>query len=109
MPDVSALFSSPAERLKFGEKSFSETKYIPPVSKVLVDSRVPVGFKAAMDAFDVIVKAIKGMDDGMPSALVQASPVSEMLRYNQRLWVCCPVVVRLSVSGSCGKDAFCGR
>ena len=31
--------------------------------------------------FDGIVRAIKGMDDEMPLALVQASPVSEMLRY----------------------------
>ena len=51
------------------------------MSKALVDSRVPVGFNAAMGAFDVIVEAIKGMDNRMPLALVQSTPVSEMLRY----------------------------
>ena len=46
--------------------------------------------------FDGIVRAIKGMDDEMPLALVQASPVSEMLRYT--FLVCYP-----SSSDVCGS------
>ena len=74
----------------------------PAVSKVLVDSRAPIGFKAAMDAFDGIVKAIKGMDDEMPLALVQASPVSEMLRYTS---VFGPVALSSSMATSLPKNA----
>ncbi|KAF8728369.1 hypothetical protein AX14_006736 [Amanita brunnescens Koide BX004] len=69
----------------------------PAVSKVVVDSGVPVGFKAALDAFDGIVKAIKGLDDELPLALVQASPVSEMLRYTS---VFGPVALASSVAAS---------
>ena len=53
-------------------------------------------FQGCDDMFDGIVRAIKGMDDEMPLALVQASPVSEMLRYT--FLVCYP-----SSSDVCGS------
>ncbi len=74
----------------------------PAVSKVLVDSGVPVGFKAAVGAFDGIVKAIKGLEGELPLALVQASPVSEMLRYTS---VFGPVALTSSVAASLAPNA----
>lgn len=40
-----------------------------------------MGFKGAMQAFDRLVKAIKAMDGQLPLSLVNASPISESLRY----------------------------
>jgi U3 small nucleolar RNA-associated protein 22 len=40
-----------------------------------------MGFKGAMQAFDRLVKAVKALDDELPLSLVNASPISESLRY----------------------------
>ncbi|KIL70007.1 hypothetical protein M378DRAFT_721596, partial [Amanita muscaria Koide BX008] len=53
----------------------------PVISSLYVNSGAPVGFKAAIDAFDGVVKSIKYLDDELPLALVQVSPISENLRY----------------------------
>ncbi|KAH7922733.1 Nrap protein [Leucogyrophana mollusca] len=39
------------------------------------------GFKAAISAFDDVVKKLKALDDQLPLALLNISPVSEYLRY----------------------------
>ncbi|KAI0788916.1 Nrap protein [Irpex lacteus] len=44
-------------------------------------AKVEVGFKAAMAAFDGLVKTLKGMDDELPLAILNVSPVSPLLRY----------------------------
>ena len=51
------------------------------VSSLYIGVGAPVGFKAAIDAFDSIVKVMKALGDELPLALVQVSPVSAMLRY----------------------------
>ncbi|TFK21369.1 pre-rRNA processing protein Utp22 [Coprinopsis marcescibilis] len=40
-----------------------------------------IGFKGALQAFDGLVKAIKALDEELPLALVNASPISDYLRY----------------------------
>ncbi|KAG8221585.1 Nrap protein [Butyriboletus roseoflavus] len=44
-------------------------------------SGTPIGFKAALTAFDGIVKNLKSLDEKLPLALLNVSPVSEYLRY----------------------------
>ncbi|CCM06300.1 uncharacterized protein FIBRA_08551 [Fibroporia radiculosa] len=39
------------------------------------------GFKAAMSAFDELVRAMKGLDDRIPLAILTVSPIAEALRY----------------------------
>lgn len=39
------------------------------------------GFKAAMDAFNALVKSLKSTDDEFPLSLLNVSPVSDKLRY----------------------------
>ncbi|KAK2462771.1 hypothetical protein APHAL10511_005162 [Amanita phalloides] len=68
----------------------------PAVSRVYVDAGVPVGFKAAVEAFDGVVRALKDLGDELPLALVQVSAVSEMLRYTS---VFAPVAVSDGVAG----------
>lgn len=41
----------------------------------------PTGSKAAMTAFDALVKNIKALDDELPLAVLNVSPISESLRY----------------------------
>lgn len=44
-------------------------------------AKVETGFKAAMAAFDGLVKTLKSMDDELPLAILNVSPVSPLLRY----------------------------
>lgn len=44
-------------------------------------SGTTVGFKAALTAFDGVVKNLKSLDEKLPLALLNVSPVSEYLRY----------------------------
>ena len=74
----------------------------PPVTKVLVNSGVPAGFKAGVGVFDGVVKAIKGMECDLPLSLVQTRPVSEMLRYTS---VFGPVALTSSVAASLPQTA----
>ena len=62
-----------------------------------------MGFKAAMTAFDSLVKSIKSLDDGLPLAVLNISPVSESLRYTN---VFGPVALPTSLSSvlpSCAR------
>lgn len=63
----------------------------------------PAGFKAAMTAFDGLVKSIKALDDQLPLAVLNVSPVSESLRYTN---VFSPVALPSSLSSvlpSCAR------
>lgn len=53
------------------------------------------GFKAAMTAFDGLVKSIKALDDELPLAILNVSPVAESLRYTNTF---SPVALPLSLS-----------
>ncbi|KAI0067104.1 Nrap protein [Artomyces pyxidatus] len=51
------------------------------ISSVYLAAGRPAGFKSALTAFDDLVKAIKALDDQLPLAVLNVSPVSEYLRY----------------------------
>ncbi|TDL20253.1 Nrap protein [Rickenella mellea] len=52
------------------------------ISKLLVHpDRSQTGFKGAMAAFDTLVRDIKSLDEALPLALLNVSPVSSSLRY----------------------------
>ncbi|KIJ60730.1 hypothetical protein HYDPIDRAFT_31953 [Hydnomerulius pinastri MD-312] len=51
------------------------------VSRLHSSSGSVGGFKAALSAFDGIVRSLKSLDDQLPLALLNVSPVSEYLRY----------------------------
>ncbi|KAI0051574.1 Nrap protein [Auriscalpium vulgare] len=51
------------------------------ISSLYLASGRPAGFKAAMAAFDELVKAIKALDEDLPLAVLNVSPVSAYLRY----------------------------
>lgn len=51
------------------------------VSRVYLNGGSPVGYKSALTAFDGLVKAIKDLDDELPLATLNVSPVCEALRY----------------------------
>ncbi|EKM53177.1 uncharacterized protein PHACADRAFT_259350 [Phanerochaete carnosa HHB-10118-sp] len=55
------------------------------------------GFKAAMTAFDTLVKNIKALDDQLPLAVLNISPVSESLRYTS---VFAPVAMDQKLEGT---------
>lgn len=51
------------------------------IGDMLRSAKLDVGFKAAMSAFDQLVKSIKALDDELPLAVLNVSPVSDSLRY----------------------------
>ncbi|PFH49460.1 hypothetical protein AMATHDRAFT_178762 [Amanita thiersii Skay4041] len=64
------------------QSGFDSVLKLPPsISSQYINSGAQVGFKNAIQAFDGIVKSMKGLDDKLPLALVQVSPVSALLRY----------------------------
>ncbi|KAH9829045.1 Nrap protein [Rhodofomes roseus] len=67
------------------------------VGKVLRDGRVETGFKAAMSAFDSLVKAMKALDEQLPLAITTVSPISDSLRYTSSL---APVAIPTSVASA---------
>ncbi|KAF8634052.1 hypothetical protein AX17_004316 [Amanita inopinata Kibby_2008] len=72
------------------------------VSSIYVGSGAPVGFKAAIDAFEAVAKSMKALDNDLPLALVQVSPVSEFLRYTS---VFSPVALPSSLAPSLPPNA----
>lgn len=60
------------------------------LASVYQSAGAQTGFKAAMTAFDTLVKSIKALDDQLPLAVLNVSPVSESLRYTN---VFAPVTV----------------
>ncbi|KAH9476209.1 Nucleolar protein 6 [Psilocybe cubensis] len=53
----------------------------PVVAGEIVAAKVQTGVKGAMMAFDALVKEIKKLDDELPLALLNVSPIAEALRY----------------------------
>ncbi|KAF5381659.1 hypothetical protein D9615_005551 [Tricholomella constricta] len=51
------------------------------ISSKYLTSGITTGFKGALTAFDTLVKQIKALDDSLPLAILNISPVSEQLRY----------------------------
>ncbi|KAF8874426.1 Nrap protein [Infundibulicybe gibba] len=68
------------------QTSFDSVLRLPEsISKLYSTSGVAAGFKAAISAFDTVVKSIKSLDEELPLALLSVSPASEMLRYTSVL------------------------
>ena len=66
----------------------------PEAVRSLFDARgASAGFKAAVTAFDGLVKCIKALDEELPLAILNISPVSSALRYTE---VFVPVALPLS-------------
>ncbi|PPQ69344.1 hypothetical protein CVT24_001638 [Panaeolus cyanescens] len=64
------------------QTSFDSVLRLPTsISKDIIASGVPTGFKAAMTAFDNVVREIKKLDDKLPLGLLNVSPISDSLRY----------------------------
>ena len=51
------------------------------ISGILQAAGAPVGFKAALAAFDGLIKDIKSLDEELPLALLNVSPINPHLRY----------------------------
>ncbi|KAI0353298.1 Nrap protein [Trametes cingulata] len=73
-----------------------------PVSSIYQASGAVVGFKAAISAFDGLVKHIKALDDQFPLAVLNVSPASPALRYTD---VFVPVAVPLPSRPKLPKNA----
>ncbi|EED77719.1 predicted protein [Postia placenta Mad-698-R] len=72
------------------------------VSAIYQTAGVPAGFKAAMTAFDNLVRAMKALDDKLPLAILNVSPVAEALRYTS---VHSPVSVPASLASALPPSA----
>ncbi|EKM77700.1 hypothetical protein AGABI1DRAFT_61282 [Agaricus bisporus var. burnettii JB137-S8] len=72
------------------------------VSKVYLNGGFPVGFKSASGAFDGLVKTIKELDDELPLATLNLSPICEALRYTS---VFAPVPLTDSLAGVLPSNA----
>ncbi|EMD32469.1 hypothetical protein CERSUDRAFT_108867 [Gelatoporia subvermispora B] len=68
------------------QSEFDSLLRLPPsIASVYQAGSVPAGFKAAMAAFDTLVKQIKALDEELPLAVLNVSPIAEGLRYTSPL------------------------
>ncbi|KAH7890378.1 Nrap protein [Phlebopus sp. FC_14] len=74
-------FGIPAQDMQTIQSPFDEKLRLPDDVSRLLQSSGPGGFKAAIAAFDEIVRNLKALDDDLPLALLNVSPASECLRY----------------------------
>jgi U3 small nucleolar RNA-associated protein 22 len=75
-------FGVTEEKVQTWQTSFDSVLRLPEtVSSMYLGSGMVVGVKGAITAFDNLVKQIKALDDELPLALSNVSPVSEQLRY----------------------------
>ncbi|KAF9552839.1 Nrap protein [Agrocybe pediades] len=64
------------------QTSYDSLLRLPPsISREIIGSGAPTGFKGALTAFDNLVKQIKSLDDDLPLSLLNVSAISEALRY----------------------------
>lgn len=64
------------------QDQFDSVLRLPPsIASLYQASGAPTGYKAAVTAFDNLVKAIKALDEELPLAVLNVSPVAESLRY----------------------------
>ncbi|PIL27250.1 hypothetical protein GSI_10394 [Ganoderma sinense ZZ0214-1] len=54
-----------------------------PIRSMFEARNAAAGFKAALTAFDTLVKQMKALDDKLPLAILNVSPVSSALRYTE--------------------------
>ncbi|KAF9244276.1 Nrap protein [Melanogaster broomeanus] len=74
-------FGIPVADIQTIQTPFDAKLRIPDGVSRLHQTSASVGFKAALSAFDDIVRSLKALDDGLPLTLLNVSPVSECLRY----------------------------
>ena len=75
-------FGVTADKVQTWQSSFDSMLRLPEaVSSIYLASGIAVGAKGAITAFDGLVKQFKALDDDLPLALSNVSPVSEQLRY----------------------------
>ncbi|TBU24395.1 Nrap protein [Dichomitus squalens] len=73
-----------AEDVKSWQTQFDALLKAPESIRSLYEARGAVaGFKAALTAFDALVKQIKSLDDQFPLAILNVSPVSASLRHTE--------------------------
>ncbi|KAI0711085.1 Nrap protein [Fomitopsis betulina] len=84
------------ESLTGWQQDFDAVTRLPEdIGQVLRDGRAETGFKAAMAAFDALVKAMKALDEQLPLAITTVSPTADSLRYTSAL---APVAIPPSVA-----------
>ncbi|KAI0792762.1 Nrap protein [Abortiporus biennis] len=72
----------PTSDVQQWQSSFDSLVRLPEsITSIYQATKLEVGFKAAMTAFDGLVKSIKALDDELPLAVLNVSPISESLRY----------------------------
>jgi U3 small nucleolar RNA-associated protein 22 len=75
-------FGVEAEEIKECQTQFDNALKLPErISGLLQDASVPTGFKAAIAAFDGLVRDIKSLDEALPLALLNVNPIDPHLRY----------------------------
>ncbi|RDB30862.1 Nucleolar protein 6 [Hypsizygus marmoreus] len=72
----------PGDAVQTWQTSFDSLLRLPEaVSSLYLGAGATTGFKGAITAFDGLVKQIKALDEALPLAVLNVSPVSEQLRY----------------------------
>lgn len=72
----------PEGQVQHWQRSFDNLLRLPEsITSLYQAEGVEMGFKAALAAFDSLVKTIKGLDDKLPLAVLNVSPASDALRY----------------------------
>ncbi|KAI0718445.1 Nrap protein [Cerioporus squamosus] len=87
-------FSIGTDAVQTWQSQYDALLRAPDSIRSLYETRLAsVGFKAALTAFDRLVKQIKSLDDQLPLAILNVSPVSSALRYTEAF---VPVAVPLA-------------
>ncbi|KAI1798486.1 Nrap protein [Ganoderma leucocontextum] len=77
-------FGIGADDVKTWQPQFDALLKAPESIRSMYEARdVVAGFKAALTAFDALVKRIKALDDKLPLAILNVSPVCPALRYTE--------------------------
>lgn len=96
-------FGVKEDKVQTWQTAFDSVLRLPEtISSMYLGSGMSVGVKGAITAFDSLVKQIKGLDDELPLALSNVSPVSEQLRYTN---VFGPVPLPASLAQSMPSNA----
>ncbi|KAI0759414.1 Nrap protein [Trametes elegans] len=96
-------FGMGADAVQTWQSQFDALLKVPePVARVYQSTGAAAGFKAALTAFDTLVKHIKALDDAFPLAVLNVSPVTPALRYTD---VFVPVAVPTAARAALPKPA----
>lgn len=88
-------FAIGADAVSTWQAPFDALVKAPESVRSLYEARgAAMGFKTALSAFDTLVKQIKALDEQLPLAVLNVSPVSPALRYTE---VFVPVAIPLAV------------